>query len=100
MAAFQEGRRHEPRKDRGVGYGRNTGPWAEPLRWVRPDGRRLRPEEAGLSFPSDGPLLPSLHGTSSSLFLEDISRPFSKFVLLLIAQDSQKCQCQPPSLQE
>ena len=57
-------------------------------------------EEAGVSFPSDGPLHPSLRGTSSSLFLEDISRPFSKFVLLLIAQDSQKCQCQPPSLQE
>lgn len=56
--------------------------------------------EAGVSLPGDGPLLPSLCGTSSSLFLEDISRPFSKFVLLSIAQDSQKRQCQPPSLQE
>ena len=55
--------------------------------------------EAGVSFPGDGPLLPSLRGTSSSLFLEDISRPFFKFVLLSIAQDSQKCQCQPPPLQ-
>lgn len=32
--------------------------------------------EAGVSFPGDGPLFPSLCGTSSSLFLEDISRPF------------------------
>ena len=43
-AAFQERRRHEPKKDRGVVCGRNTGPWAKPLRWVRPEGRRLRLE--------------------------------------------------------
>lgn len=78
-----------------------TGLRAKPLRWVRLGWLEAEAGgETGVSFPGDGPLLPSLRGTSSGLFLEDISESFSKFVLLLIAQDSQKCQCQPPSLQE
>ena len=78
-------------KDRSVGKVAAVGE----ARWLETEAGG----EVGVSFPGDGPLLPSLCGTSSSLFLEDISRPFFKFVLLSIAQDSQKCQCQPPPLQ-
>lgn len=100
MVAFQEGRQHEPRKDGRVVCGRNRSvdkaTAVGEAGWLEAEAGG----ETGVSFPGDGPLLPSLRGTSSGLFLEDISESFSKFVLLLIAQDSQKCQCQPPSLQE